>query len=195
MTSEIHILINKCQQQDRQAQFELYRRFYQPFIGICLRYSTDKSEADDMLNHAFLRIFSRLEQFRGEGSFEGWMRRVVVTSCLNFLKKRKQQQPQTLDTGADEEEGEGLDTALFQSGKFAENRGEGRLSQQEMLKLVQELPPMSRAVFNLFVFENYPHKEIARMLDMMEGTSHWHLNNARRLLVRAYEKKTMVING
>lgn len=195
MTSEIHILLNKCLQQDRQAQFELYRRFYQPFIGICLRYSADRSEADDMLNQAFLRIFTRLEQFRGEGSFEGWMRRVVVTSCLNFLKKRKQEQPPTLNMGADEEQGAGMDAMLFQSGQFAENRGEGRLSQQEMLKLLQELPPMSKAVFNLFVFENCPHREIARMLDISEGTSHWHLNNARRLLVRAYEKKTMLING
>lgn len=168
-----HELARRCQREDRSAQEALYARYARRMFAVCLRYARHRPEAEDLLQEGFIRVFDKLEAFRMEGSLEGWIRRIMVHTCINHLR-RPSVRNEVL----------GADIALDGATKPV---ALGNLGQQELLRLVQLLPDGYRAVFNLYAVEGYDHAEIAAMLGINEGTSRSQLAKARRQLQRGIE--------
>lgn len=163
-------LVRRCLRGDRSAEEALYARHASRMYFVCLRYARHREEAEDLLQDGFIRVFGKLEGFRMEGSLEGWIRRIMVTTCINYLRKGWVQHE--VPEGAQAEEPSAGPQAL-------ENLG-----RDELLKLVQELPAGYRMVFNLYAVEGYEHAEIAALAGCSEGTSRSQLAKARRLLQR-----------
>lgn len=164
---KIKQIIIDCIDNKREAQNALYKTYYSLFMRLCLRYSQSNDEAASILNEAFLKIFTKISTYNFEGNFEGWMRRIVVNTALDHLKKEKKHS-EHLD----------LENAEFEFSTFSIPSIESK----EILKMVQALPVMQSQVFNLFAIEGYSHTEIGTMLDMTEATSKWHLFSARKKL-------------
>ena len=162
-------LIRDCLAQNRMAQKKLYDQ-YAPFIyGIIKRYVYNGGQADEILNDSFYKILTGLHGYAFKGSFEGWMRRIVINTITdNFRKYIKKEPAYKVDIET---------TDVHVDGEVA-----GRMGYKELLKLIHQLPDTQRAVFNLFVFEQYSHKEIADHLGINENNSRWHLNDARKRL-------------
>jgi RNA polymerase sigma-70 factor (ECF subfamily) len=165
----LQLLIAACVRQERSAQQRLYDRYASWIYGIVRRYTEDDGIAQDIQSEAFCRIFSRLAQYRFEGAFEGWMRRIAVHATADYFRRHRSGDVSLNESTQD----------LPQ--QYAAN-GLSNLSYKELLGMIHELPPTQRAVFNLAVFEQYPHKEIGSMLGISENNSRWHLNDARRRL-------------
>ena len=159
-------LIEGCKQQNAKAQGALYKRYSSVLFGICLKYSPNRAEAEDNLQDAFITIFSRVEQYQGKGSFEGWIKRITVNTALQKYRKKKvfdiSNEQQIEDVQVEVEE---IDIPL-----------------DFLLKIIQELPDRYRLVFNLYVLDGYSHKEIAEMLGISDGTSKSNLARARMIL-------------
>ena len=151
-----------------KAQSRLYRLFAPKMFGVCLRYSRDVTEAEDNLQEGFVKVFEKIHTFRFEGSFEGWIRRIMVNVSLE--KYRKQNRLFTVEDITAYEQPQ--DTNLILS----------ELSVKELMQLVQQLPPRYRMVFNLYVFEGMNHMEIAREMAISVGTSKSNLSRARLIL-------------
>ncbi|HYC40798.1 MAG TPA: RNA polymerase sigma factor [Chitinophagaceae bacterium] len=149
-------------------QEELYRRFSGRMYGVCLRYASNAEEAEDILQEGFIKIFKKLESFRSEGSFEGWIRRIFVNTAIEHFRRKKYLQPVT----------EKEETSI--EGKYISVLDD--LAEQDILGLVQQLSPGYRTVFNMYVVEGYTHKEIADMLGISEGTSKSQLSRAKVIL-------------
>lgn len=162
-------LVRGCIKKSPLAQKHLFDRFARKMMGVCLRYSNDKDDAEDILQVGFIKVFENIESFKGSGSLEGWVRRIMVNTALNHYRQNKQSR-ESLDI-------EVVDY-LVDSGDHV---SEG-LNAKEILKLVQKLPPGFRSVFNLFAIEGYSHKEIAGMLEISEGTSKSQYARARAFL-------------
>ncbi len=163
-------IINECASGNARAQEKLYRMFAPKMFGVCLRYAKDRSEAEDNLHDGFIKVFSNIKSFRHEGSFEGWMRKIMVNVSLGRLREK-----QVLYTVEDIGE---YDTAQDTSNILEQ------LEANELLKLIEELPPGYRAVFNLYVIEDMSHKEISETLGLSVGTSKSNLARARDILKR-----------
>tara|TARA_R100001369_G_scaffold89739_1_gene127739 strand:+ start:1651 stop:2175 length:525 start_codon:yes stop_codon:yes gene_type:complete len=160
-------LILKCKKQDSKAQGALYKRYSGILFSICLRYSPNKTEAEDSLQDAFLTIFKKIEQYKGKGSFEGWIKRITVNTVLQ--KYRKQRVYSIEDEAQVEQEDDvTVDTET--------------VPLDFLLKIIQELPDQYRLVFTLYVLDDYSHKEIAEMLGISDGTSKSNLARARGIL-------------
>lgn len=155
---------------DRKMQKLLYERYYGLMMKISIRYSEDFEEAKDIVNNGFLKIFTKVENFEGKGSFEGWMKRTMINTALDYLKSKKLETVNIDNINS------------YDADVFVENESVWSFSESDILKVLQTLPKVSRMVFNLYVIEGYKHKEISEMLNISEGTSHWHLLNARKLL-------------
>ncbi|MBK9421784.1 MAG: sigma-70 family RNA polymerase sigma factor [Flavobacteriales bacterium] len=161
-------LVLGCRREERQAQEDLYGRFSRRMFAVCLRYARHEAEAEDLLQEGFIRVFDKLSGFRMQGSLEGWIRRIMVHTCINHHRKSSVRN-EVLGT---------------------ENRPErtvapvamANLGQQELLQLVQNLPEGYRMVFNLFAIEGYDHAAIADLLGCTESTSRSQLAKARRML-------------
>jgi RNA polymerase sigma factor (sigma-70 family) len=161
-------LIQGCLADDRRMQEELYRRFSPRMYGVCLRYAGNAEEAQDILQEGFIKVYKKLDSYRREGSFEGWIRRIFVNTAIEHFRRKTYQQPIT---------------------EKHENTVEGKylsvldtLAEKDILKLIQELSPGYRTVFNLYVVEGYTHKEISDMLNISEGTSKSQLSRAKVIL-------------
>jgi RNA polymerase sigma-70 factor (ECF subfamily) len=163
-------IINECASGNARAQEKLYRMFAPKMFGVCLRYAKDRSEAEDNLHDGFIKVFSNIKSFRHEGSFEGWMRKIMVNVSLGRLREK-----QVLYTVEDIGE---YDTAQDTNNILEQ------LEANELLKLIEELPPGYRAVFNLYVIEDMSHKEISETLGLSVGTSKSNLARARDILKR-----------
>ena len=161
-------LIKGCIEQNPQTQRMLFELYAGKFMTVCLRYAIDSLEAEDMLQEGFVRIFNNLHQFKFEGSFEGWMRRIVVNVCLKHLQRRKIQFKE-IDIENNNEP---------QLSPYAYSN----LGADELMKLINQLPEGYKAVFNLNVIEGYSHDEIAELLGIQASTSRSQLVKARRLL-------------
>lgn len=159
-------LITRCKKKDGKAQEALYQQYAAILFGICLKYSPNRTEAEDSLQDAFITIFSRIEQYEGKGSFEGWMKRITVNTVLQKYRKKR------LFDIADEGKIEEPDIEVEQES----------IPLDYLLKIIQELPDRYRLVFNLYVLDNYSHKEIAEMLGISDGTSKSNLARARMIL-------------
>lgn len=161
-------MIEGCKKGDRHAQRLLYNRFSGKMYALCCRYVKDKMEAEDVMITAFTKIMDRINQYKGEGSFEGWVRRVMVNESLSYLRRNKSMYVETDIKAADlEPDYEQLDS---------------QLEAQDLLKLISELPSGYRIVFNLYAIDGYSHKEIGDQLGINENTSKSQLSRARALL-------------
>ncbi|MCB0775691.1 MAG: RNA polymerase sigma factor [Chitinophagaceae bacterium] len=161
-------LINGCLQGDRRMQKELYDRFSPRMYAVCLRYAGNSEEAQDILQEGFIKVFKKLDSFRGDGSFEGWVRRIFVNTAIEHFRRKKYLTPVT---EKEENTIEGKYTSALDS-----------LAEKDIMALIQELSPGYRTVFNMYVVEGYTHKEIADMLGISEGTSKSQLSRAKVIL-------------
>jgi len=161
-------LVDKCKKNDPLAQRALYNHFSGKMFALCRRYLTAQ-DAEDMLVEAFVKVFKKIHQFENKGSFEGWLRRVMVNQCLAYIQKTK---AKYLEVDIEE--------ATYSIGKNDDTVAS--MQAEDLLKLVEELPVGYRTVFNLYAIEGYSHKEIAEKLMISEGTSKSQLSRARVLL-------------
>jgi RNA polymerase sigma-70 factor (ECF subfamily) len=162
-------LIQGCIKGDNRVQRMLYQKYASQMFGVCLRYAIDEDEAADMLQEGFIKVFLKISEFRNEGSFEGWIRRIIVNTSINLvLKNKKHQFHQNLEQ---------LEEVIEDTGVAHE-----QLNVKDLLKMIQVLPPGYRNVFNLYEIEGYTHKEIAELMGISVNTSKTQLMHARRLL-------------
>jgi len=158
-------LIKGCRKGDGRAQKHMFERYAPRMLTVCRRYITDNDQAEDVMLVAWVKVFERMQQFKGEGSFEGWLRRIMVNESLTWLRKNKQMY---LHTDLDEAD-RSPDLSVL----------ENHLEAEDIMKMVQQLPAGYRTVFNLYAIEGYSHKEIAKTLDITENTSKSQLSRAR----------------
>ena len=161
-------LIKALRKEDSKAQRQLYDKYSARMLALCFRYICDEMAAEDVMVEGFLKVFGKIDQFSGEGSFEGWIRRIMVNEALGYLRKQKRILEDTLSDEANNIP----DYAL----------ADQNLETQELLALIEALPIGYRTVFNLYAIEGYPHIEIAQMLGITESTSKSQLHRARALL-------------
>ena len=167
--------IKRLVDKDKTAQVEFYQYFSAKMYGVCLRFAKDVDDANDMMQEGFIRVFNHIADFRGEGSLEGWVRRTMVNTAINFYK-RKLRKGKTVSIDV-----------------VAERRDESvyiveQMSVKELLALIQQLPTGYRTVFNLNVIEGYTHKEIGEMLNISENTSKSQLSRARGVLQKKIQE-------
>ena len=161
-------LVVALQRGEARAQKITYERYATKMMAVCIRYVANQDDAEDVLIEAFMRVFERVNQFRNEGSFEGWIRRIMVTEALMFLRKNKSlRQEVPLESITTEPDYQWADE---------------HLQADDLLKLVAQLPDGYRTIFNLYAIEGYNHAEIASLTGISEGTSKSQLSRARALL-------------
>ncbi|TCZ74520.1 RNA polymerase sigma factor [Flaviaesturariibacter aridisoli] len=161
-------LVEGCRQGDRKLQKELYERFAPKMFGVCLRYAGATEEAEDILQEGFVKVFNKISSFRGEGSFEGWIRRIIVNTAIEHFRRKTYLQPVT---EREEETMESDYLSVLDS-----------LAEKDIIGLVQQLSPGYRSVFNMYVVEGYTHKQIGELLGISEGTSKSQLSRAKAIL-------------
>jgi len=173
-------LIKGCLRRDRNAQKLLYDTYSSKMYGLCYRYVKDVMEAEDILVTAFMKVFDKIAQFKSEGSFEGWIRRIVVNEALTYLRRHRSMY---------------LETELEQADREPDyNSLSDHLEAEDLLKMIQELPTGYRIVFNLYAIDGYSHKEIAEQLGISENTSKSQLSRARTYLQKVLQEKDWVEN-
>jgi RNA polymerase sigma-70 factor (ECF subfamily) len=165
-------LLAACRRGESAAQYQLYKKLAYTLMGVCLRYCPNRAEAEDALQNTFVKIFTRLDQFRGQGPFEAWARRIAVTTALHATEQHRLRHPAP---GAD------LDL-LAEQLPTAEPTALEQLAANDIMALLDTLPLGYRTVLNLYAVEGYSHQEIAELLGIAEGTSKSQLARARRLL-------------
>jgi RNA polymerase sigma factor (sigma-70 family) len=162
-------LLAGCRQKKPKFQEALYNQYASRMMGICLRYAYTSFEAEDIFQDAFVKVFQNLESFKGNGSFEGWMKHVFINTAINhYHKNKKRFFPAQVD--------EVTDLQLDEPDAL------GQMGANELLALVNQLPEGYKLVFNLYVIEGYPHKDIGEMLGISEGTSKSQLAKAKGFL-------------
>ena len=161
-------LITGCLRGERRFQEGLYNQHGSTMFSICLRYASDYYQAEDMLQEGFIKVFNHLKNFRNEGSFEGWMKRIFVNTAIEWLRKNKVMNEM--------QEIENVPLHIVQEDCFSQ------LAADDLMKLIQSLSPGYRTVFNLYSIEGYSHKEIGEMMNINEGTSKSQLARARYIL-------------
>lgn len=164
-------IVEGCKKNDNHAQQKLYERFAPVMFAVCLRYVKEMGEAEDVLLRSFMKVFEHIQKFRGEGSLEGWIRRIVVNEALMYLRQNK-----VLHLTVD------VASACEVSAVQADH-----LEAEDLFGMVQQLPVGYRTVFNLYAIEGYSHAEIADMLQISEGTSKSQLSRAKMML------RTMIV--
>lgn len=153
----------------RQAQQELYKKYYNQILGICLRYTNDRQEAKSLVNEIFLKVFKSLQQYNGKGTFEAWLNRIAINKSIDHVRK-KNNYTQVIRSTAELPDKAIGDSVLDQ------------MATEEIIACIQKVSPTSRTVFSLYVIDGYKHNEIAEMLKISVGTSRWHLSNAKKEL-------------
>jgi RNA polymerase sigma factor (sigma-70 family) len=167
-------LIKRCRAGERKAQELLYKQLASKMMGVCMRYATDKMEAEDMLQNGFIRVFTKMDDYRGEGAFEGWVRRIMVHSSIEYYRKHhKIMQVVDLDEVAE---------------PSVNPVAVANLDVKDLAAMVQRLAPGYRIVFNLYAIEGYSHKEIAEIVGITEGASKSQLSRARTILKQQITK-------
>lgn len=172
-------IIAGCRKNNRAVQEHLYKVYYCVFLKVCARYAKSMQDAEQLLNDGFLKVFTQIDKFSNTGSFEGWMKKVMVNTCLDYLRSNYLKEEMTMHVNA---------MPIEESNLSVSNEGLESIEFRELLSIIQGLPSMTRTVFNLFVFEGFNHKEISEQLDISEGTSHWHVHQARNMLQKKIKK-------
>lgn len=162
-------LLQGCLERNVTAQEALYNHFCPRMLGVCYRYAGNREDAEDMLQEGFMKVFLFIHQYRQEGSLEGWIRRIMVHTCINFLKKKKK-----LSELAD----------IIQAHKIIseEATAPSIMNAKKIIEYIRLLPAGYRTVLNLYAIEGYSHREISEMLDITESTSRSQYSRARLLL-------------
>lgn len=163
-------LIKGCRKGNRLAQKGLYEKYFGKMMGIAMRYTNNKEEAIEILNGAFLKVFTSLDKYTDENNLAGWIARIVFNTSIDHVRKHTRYR-QVMDFNVER------DASIH-------NEAVDNLQAEDLYGLVQRLPQASRTVFSLYVVDGYKHREIAEMLGISEGTSKWHLASARRELKR-----------
>ena len=185
------LIIGGCIDGKRKAFNMLYRKYSSALLGVCMRYAHDKADAEDILQEGFIKIFTRIRDYRAEGSFEGWMKRIMINTAIDHYQQHlKNYFLRNVEDLAEED-------------RFPEEDDEDRdlrpgadIPRETLMSFIQELPEGYRMVFNLFAMEGFGHKEIAERLDISENTSKTQLMKARRSLRKKLEgwmKQTYIL--
>ncbi|MCB0762071.1 MAG: sigma-70 family RNA polymerase sigma factor [Flavobacteriales bacterium] len=172
---DLNQLIDGCVEGDRKAQEHVYRMFYGKMLAVCMRYTRDVNQAQDLLQDGFIKVFSRIDKFNRTGSFEGWVRRIVVNTAIDHVRRSKNDwlllgEDQSVEDFAEMEDEEDDQGAEF------------HFEPGQVMEAMQKLSPAYQAVFNMYVFENMQHNEIAEKLGISVGTSKSNLAKARKNL-------------
>ena len=167
MTEEAILL--GCLRNDAVAQRELYNRFSPKMLAVCYRFGHNREDAEDMLQEGFIKVFSQIHTFRSRGAFEGWVRRIIVHTCINNLKKNKKFN-------------ESVDIIHATSLHVREESVPSIVQAKQVVECIRLLPVGYRTVLNLYAIEGYSHKEIAEMLDIEESTSRSQYTRAKQML-------------
>ena len=181
--TELKSIIEGCLRNEHKSQYQLYQMFYSTMTSVCLRYCKDREEANDMVQEGFIKVFKNLTRYEFKGSFEGWMRRIFVNNAIDNIRRKKKDH---LLLGEDEK----MDA--FAEFEIDPLKLEEELDPKLVMEAIQKLTPAYKAVFSLYVIEEYSHKEIAEMLGISVGTSKSNLakakQNLRKFLHDAYNK-------
>jgi RNA polymerase sigma-70 factor (ECF subfamily) len=168
-------IIAGCINNNRKHQELLYRRYFPKMIRMCYRFTQDEDRAMQIVNDGFLRVFKKLEKYSSKGSFEGWIRKIVYHSISDhFRKESRYLKFIVLDGPEKETQSTALDDLYY----------------DDLISLLDQIPPKSSLVFRLYAIEGYSHQEIAGQLNISDGTSKWHLSNARIHLKSILESRT-----
>lgn len=172
-------LVRACQKADPKAQKRVYEKYAPKMLALCSRYLNDEMEAEDAMIEGFMKVFEKINTFKLEGSFEGWIRRIMVNEALMTIRGKKK---------------EGFQVGYEQMGEESEpHQLSSNLESEELLRLIGSLPTGFRTVFNLYALEGYSHAEIAKELNISEGTSKSQLSRAR-IILQQMILKTDIIN-
>lgn len=177
MTEEY--IIAGCLHNEPSAQRELFNRYSPKMLAVCYRYAQNREDAEDMLQEAFIKVFTQMHTFQNKGAFEGWIRRIIVHTCINFLKKYKKFND-SLDLG--------------QAGyvQVKEETIPSIMQAKQVTECIRVLPMGYRTVLNLYAIEGYSHREIAAMLDIEESTSRSQYTRAKSMLEGLLVKKNIL---
>nr|WP_225986584.1 sigma-70 family RNA polymerase sigma factor [Rufibacter sp. LB8] len=172
-------MVQALQQGDAKAQRFLYERYASHMMGVCSRYLKDDMDAEEVLINGFMKVYQNVGRFENKGSFEGWVRRIMVNEALQFLRKQ-----------------EPVHMAIEKEHNYLASEDalpDSEMTAEEMMALLHDLPAGYRAVFNLYAIEGYSHKEIAEMLNISEGTSKSQLSKARAMLQRMLAQQGVMV--
>ena len=175
------LLIKRCIAGDRASQAKLYHTHAPKMMGVCMWYARNRQEAEEILQDGFMRVFTYIHKFAGNGSFEGWMRKIIVNAALSKYRNKSYHLRPVVEFNADSHD-------VYEDADFI-----SQYDEKELVKLVQTLTPAYRMVFNLHVFEGLKHREIAEALKISEGTSKSNLADARKILQAALTVKKKII--
>ncbi len=166
-------IIAGCRNKNRAIQEHLYKTYYSMFLKVCARYAKSMQDAEQLLNDGFLKVFTHADKYSSTGSFGGWMQRVMVNTCLDYLRGSALKEEMIMHVNSIPAEESNISVG---------NEALENIEFRDLVRIIQTLPTMTRTVFNLFVFDGYNHKEISEQLAISEGTSHWHVHQARSIL-------------
>lgn len=171
--------VERCLKGDRQSQKKLYEMFYGKMLSACSRYAENRDEAKDMLHDGFIKVFLNLDKYNFKGSLEGWIRRIIVNTAIDYTRKKK-----TNYSDFENEPSESED----ESQAIIEIEKANQIKAEIMMELIQKLSPAYRTVFNMFVLDSYTHKEISEELGISEGTSKSNLSKAKLKLKKLFDE-------
>jgi RNA polymerase sigma-70 factor (ECF subfamily) len=172
-------IIKLAVENNRQAQQKIYSKYSPKMLGICRQYIKDLQQAEDIMITAFMKVFTNLDSFEHKGSFEGWIRRIMVNECISYIRVQKKVSF--------------LEDEYYVEDSF--NNIESHFSVNDIQSLIDSLPDGYKMVFNLYIIEGYKHQEIAKMLGINEGTSKSQLSHARKMLQEQINKLKNYSNG
>jgi RNA polymerase sigma-70 factor (ECF subfamily) len=184
---DVKLIVDGCIRGDRDCQQQLYKYTYGKMLGLCLRYAKDKDEAKDFLHDGFIKVFEKIVYFKHTGSIEGWIRRIIVNNTIDCIRRKNK-----MSFSNDSELS--LNNLTDDSDDSLEKLQLTNASAEKIIELIQQLSPAYKTVFNLYVVEDYSHKEIAEMLNISIGTSKSNLAKAKGKLKNMYIDKYGNIN-
>jgi len=180
MTEEL--MLAGCLRNDAASQEALYSRFSPRMLGVCYRFAKNKEDAEDMLQEGFIKIFTQIHQYRNEGVLEGWIRRIIVHTCINILKKHKKFS-------------DCVDIAYASGLLITEESIPSVVQAKQVVECIRLLPIGYRTVLNLYAIEGFSHKEIADMLDIEESTSRSQYTRAKAMLEEILINKKIILSS
>lgn len=177
MTEEL--LIQGCRENQPSAQEAMYKRFSARMLGVCYRYSKNQEDAEDMMQEGFIKVFSQIHQFKGEGSLEGWIRKIIVHTCINHLKKNKKFS-------------DSVSLIYASDVRVKESSIPSVMQAKQVVECIRKLPIGYRTVLNLYAIEGFSHKEIGIILEIEESTSRSQYARAKAMLEEMLIKKKIL---
>jgi len=177
---EVEKLVEACIKNDRKSQQTFYKMFYGKMLAVCMRYTRNREEAQDILHDGFIKVFSRLKSFENKGSLEGWVRRLIVNNAIDYVRCRRDYYLPGDEDFADSLPDEHDNDLEIEKMK--------QVKAEKVISLIQHLSPAYRAVFNMFIMENMSHNEIAEYLGISVGASKSNLSKAKERLKELFDE-------